>query len=55
MTPISISTYPEGEYTVIELSWYDQRLRKPQSVRAGMDKEAIEDLIGKLTDLKGKV
>lgn len=51
MTPISISTYPEGEYTVLELRWYDARLRKPQYVRAGMDKQRLAELIIELQEL----
>ncbi len=51
MTPISITTYPEGEYTVIEMRWFDQRLRKPQYVRAGMDKSRVEQLIAELKEL----
>jgi hypothetical protein len=51
MTPISISTYPEGEYTVLELRWFDNRLRKPQSVRAGMDKDRVLALIGELQEM----
>ncbi len=51
MTPISINTYTEGEYTVIELRWYDSRLRKPQYVRAGMDKARVKELIIELQGL----
>ncbi|CAB5212753.1 hypothetical protein UFOVP191_16 [uncultured Caudovirales phage] len=51
MTPISITTYPEGEYTVLELRWYDQRLRKPQYVRAGMDVSKVLKLIEELQEL----
>ena len=53
MTPISIKTYPEGEYTVIELIWYDSRMRKPASIKVGMDKADTLGLIERLRELVG--
>ncbi len=51
MSSISINTYFESPYVVVELHWYDERLRKPQSVRAGMDRDRVEQLIAALQEL----
>lgn len=55
MTSIQITTTLRDCQGILELSWFDVKLRRPAHISVGMDRGAIEDLIGKLTDLRGKV
>ncbi len=52
MTPVAINTYYQDQKPVLEISWYDQKIRRSANIRIGMDAESINDAITKLQQLK---
>lgn len=51
MTPISISTYSEGEYHILKISYRDWVMRRDVGVEGIMTKSRILELIKELQEL----